>query len=86
MFWQKKKLKEPETIVVIKDCVVHCKDGLLPGKTERCPRWVILTNNYVVEGKPVSKEEGKCAIAWIPSLLIEIRQALNKGGKDAVPA
>ena len=44
---------------------------------EKCQLWVILTNTVKdSDGKVESKLEGKCAISWIPQLLIELR---NKG-------
>ena len=60
---------------LIMNCVKYC------GK-QKCPQWVILNHN-VVDSKGGFKvvPEGKCAIAWIPSLLIEINQSLQKANK-----
>lgn len=80
MFWDKKKKYEKDTFVVVNDCAMHCKEGMLPGRDERCPKWVILNMNYIVEDKPTTKQEGKCAIAWIPTLLVELRQSLDRQG------
>lgn len=53
-----------------KDCVYNCLK-------EECPKWVILTNSTKLEnGETKNTSEGRCAIAWIPQLLIELR---NKG-------
>lgn len=37
---------------------------------EECSLWVALTSNQ--------EEHGKCALAWIPTLLIELRVAVEK--------
>jgi hypothetical protein len=65
-----KKCKEPDIIpqFVIGNCVKNC------GK-EKCPLWVV---NYSdgPEGKKIA--DGRCAIHWIPVLMIEIRQAIDR--------
>jgi hypothetical protein len=63
MFFKKKK--EPKYVVV--DCAFNCiKD--------RCPKWVILNRNIIINetGEKKVIPEGKCAIAWIPELMIEL--------------
>jgi hypothetical protein len=52
------------------NCVYNCLK-------EKCPKWVVLTNIIKLDNGEVKNElQGKCAIAWIPQLLIELR---NKG-------
>jgi hypothetical protein len=56
--------KEPKYIVV--DCALNCIK-------EKCPKWVILNQNIIdAEGNKKVVPEGKCAIAWIPTLMIEL--------------
>ncbi len=40
-------------------------------KEKECPLWVKLYLN-TTDGK--SKEEHKCAIAWIPTILVELKK------------
>ena len=69
MFWKKKEAK-PNFIVI--DCVNNCLK-------EKCPKWVILYHNITDEnGKVTQKQEGKCAMAWVPSLLTEIMTLMRK--------
>lgn len=42
---------------------------------EKCPKWVVLNQN-LDDGKNV--QVGKCADAWMPTLLIELRLAMDK--------
>jgi len=50
-----------------KDCIYNCLK-------EKCPQWVILNNSVKLEnGETKNTPEGRCAIAWIPQLLIELR-------------
>jgi len=47
---------------------------------DRCAWWVPLTNHFIEEGtgKPKEKIVGRCAVAWLPFMSIELRQALEK--------
>jgi len=47
-------------------CVFYCLK-------EECPLWVILIQNFKDKG-PLP--QGKCAIAWLPTLMIELKQAI----------
>ena len=49
------------------DCVFTCT-----GKD--CPRWVVLTQT-MADGS--TKENGRCADAWMPLLMVELRQAID---------
>lgn len=66
MFGLKKKQKTPDFVLM--NCVKSC------GR-EKCPLWVV---NYSdgQDGKKVA--DGRCAFHWIPVLLIEIRQAIDR--------
>lgn len=44
-------------------------------KKDECPWWVELTIN---KGQNGEHEQGRCAIAWFPTLLIEIRVATER--------
>jgi len=76
--WPLKKKTKEGPVIIIKDCVSYCKDGYLPGQDQRCPRWVILDRTYNIEGKIEVKTLGRCAIAWLPDLLIETRHVLSE--------
>lgn len=62
MFWKKKN----ETKYIVIDCAFNCIK-------EKCPKWVVL-NHFVTDDKGNTKNvpEGKCAVAWIPYLMIEL--------------
>lgn len=47
---------------------------------EKCPLWVVLDDTYVdIKTKqPITKQEGKCAFAWIPQMTIELRGAVER--------
>lgn len=47
---------------------------------EKCPIFVKLTTSYddAETKKKISKEEGRCAIAWLPILLVELKQEISK--------
>ena len=64
--FKKKQEKMPEFLIM--NCVKHC------GK-EKCPLWVV---NYSdgEDGKKIA--DGRCAIHWMPVLMIEIRQAIDR--------
>jgi hypothetical protein len=67
MFWKKDK---PSYIVV--DCAFNCLK-------EKCPKWVILDQKITQEDGAISNiQTGKCAIAWIPLLLIELKESMGK--------
>ena len=70
MFWNKKK-EDPKFVVV--DCVNNCL-------RDKCPKWVVLNHKMVDDkGKVTNVPEGKCAQAWLPSLIIELTEAIKKG-------
>lgn len=64
------KKKKPEQMpqVLLMNCVKSC------GK-EKCPIWVV---NYSdgQDGKKVA--DARCGFAWLPVLLIEIRQSIDR--------
>lgn len=47
---------------------------------EQCPIFIKLTTSYedAATKKKVSKEEGRCAIAWLPILLVELKEEISK--------
>ena len=64
LFWKKKM---PE----LTDCVYFCLK-------EKCPKWVILNNIITLDnGQTETKTEGRCAIAWIPTLLVELKGVIK---------
>ncbi len=82
MIWPfKKKVKEtpkplPGPEEVYPACpLFQCK--CLEGK---CAWWVPLIDNYVDEksGKPAERAVGSCAVFWIPKMVIELRQAVER--------
>lgn len=77
MFGKNKNLGRPA--VYINGCEQYCKEGKLPGE-RMCPKWVILNMNYKNKetGEITVRPEGKCAMAWIPSLLVELKEVLQK--------
>ncbi len=44
-------------------------------RKDKCAWWVKLTANQ--------EEHGKCAIAWLPILLVELRSAFERKEKDS---
>jgi len=66
----KRKEKKPQ-VTISPSCVYDCLK-------EKCPKWVVLTQNYEVNGKKETKQIGKCSEAWAVALLVEIRQTLEK--------
>ena len=84
--WPFKK-KEKDWEVYINSCELHCKEGMLPNRKERCPKWVVLIDNQI-DPKTQEKKSiptGRCAIAWIPTLLVEIKEALKQKGATTIP-
>lgn len=61
--WGKKKEAEKPSVVNLA-CVYNCI-----GK--KCPKWVELNSG--------EKLVGRCAEAWIPVLLVELRQEIQNG-------
>ena len=64
--------KEAPGQVVVTNCVYNCL-------REKCPKWVVLTN--IVEKEDGEKKEvhhGRCADAWLPVLLVEIKEMVKK--------
>jgi hypothetical protein len=59
--------------IVVTSCVYNCLK-------EKCPLWAVLNTTYQDEktGEPKVKSEGRCSIAWLPTLLVELRQAIDK--------
>ena len=72
--WWFKRAKPATTIT---SCVYHCL-----GKD--CPKWVTLNNNYRDEKtkEMTPRLEGRCWSAWVPILLIEIREQLKALKKE----
>ena len=70
-----KKKQEPEPKFYIMNCVKAC-----PRDEKKCPLWTVMYRTTQSEdGKKRTDAEGHCAIAWIPSLLVEINETLAKG-------
>ena len=71
----RRKKKNIEKEVVITSCVFHCLK-------EKCPQWVVLSHMIKVEGsdKPTFQPVGKCAMAWIPQLLVELKETIARRG------
>jgi len=66
-----KTKKKGTPTIVIADCALACKK-------EQCPKWVILTQKFIdKDNKEVSMSIGKCAIAWLPNLLIELNTSIK---------
>lgn len=74
MFWSKPKAKEGKS-VVLASCVYQCLQ-------DKCPLWVVLYNHLERDGKIEAVPEGKCAVAWIPTVLTEI----NNNIKALIPS
>jgi hypothetical protein len=65
--------------VVLPNCVQSC------GK-EKCPQWVIMYHHIKdSDGKEHTEADGRCAMAWIPVLLIELKQTIEKGQSNDKP-
>jgi len=68
----RKKKPEGLTKIIIASCVRDCLK-------EKCPLWVVLDDNYIDDkGNKITKLEGKCAIAWLPQMFIELKQVLTE--------
>ena len=69
-FWGKSR---EEKQVVVLGCIHTCP------KSTKCPLWLILENTIVFDdGRPEEKKsEGRCSIAWIPTLMIEIKKTIG---------
>lgn len=73
MNWFRKLFNRKEVVVV--DCAFNCLK-------DKCPKWVVLGQRInLSDGTEQDKMEGKCAVAWIPQLLVEIRMGLQEKKK-----
>ena len=64
--------KETQGQVVVTSCVFNCL-------REKCPKWVIFTNTIEKDGAEKKEiHHGRCADAWLPVLLVEIKELLKK--------
>lgn len=71
MFGFEKKQKTIEKPNFYFSCVYNCLK-------DKCPLWITLTTTHVLEDKTIKKEmEGKCTFAWIPTLLIEVKDRIK---------
>lgn len=53
-------------------CVFNC------GK-DKCPMWVIMYHKIKDKsGKEHTEATGKCGIAWMPTLLVELRESIDR--------
>ena len=68
MFEMFKKKRKRE---YVEGCVFHCLK-------DKCPRWIILTQNF--QGQQPT-QEGRCCHAWVPILLVEIKNELRRRKK-----
>ena len=66
----KKKQEQRQDKYIVVDCALNCLK-------EKCPKWVVLSR-IIDQGTPNEKliPEGRCATAWIPDMLIEIKDTL----------
>jgi len=66
-----------KTPVVLPHCVYNCL-------RDKCPQWVVLYSHVEREGKVEVVPTGRCAMAWIPTLLTELNNTLknNKGAEN----
>lgn len=63
--------KQDKYIVV--DCSFNCTK-------EKCPKWVVLNHTVALkDGTIKDVPEGRCAIAWLPTLIIELNKAITAG-------
>jgi hypothetical protein len=63
----------------VKQTVPRPKESICPltkeiCTKEKCPWW----SKFTINNTGQETSEGKCAVAWFPVLLIEIRQELEK--------
>jgi len=71
--FKKKKSVDPQFYIM--NCVKAC-----PKDEKKCPLWTVMYRTSKGEdGKERTDAEGKCAVAWIPTLLVEINQTIHKG-------
>ena len=65
----KRRKKEPS--VVVASCVFNCSK-------EKCPMWVVLYSKVKDKDGKILKDlkTEKCAFAWIPTLLVEIKEKM----------
>lgn len=71
MDWFRNLFKKKNNVVVV-NCVYNCLK-------DKCPKWVILDQNYVLEdGTKKVNHEGKCSAVWQTILLTELIQTLRK--------
>ena len=72
----KKNIQEPK--VVFMNCALNCAK-------EACPanNWVVFSRQ-IIDDKGGKKEvlEGRCAIGWIPAMLLELRKELCRVIKE----
>jgi len=73
MAWPfKKKEEKKQGDVIIPSCVYDCP------RSNKCPKWVVLKQTRKLDnGQTVEEEEGKCCEAWIPQLLVELKEVLK---------
>ena len=76
----KLKRREPSTKIIIASCVRDCP------RNNDCPRWVVLDQDFIDDKtkKKFTKTIGRCAIVWLPQMLIELKLAIRevRNGKD----
>jgi hypothetical protein len=75
MNWFKKKeeVKTREKIFIV-ECGLNC-----PRDSRKCPKYIEFLNHTKTEsGEIKTTSEGRCAIAWLPTLLIELNQTIQK--------
>lgn len=78
MFWRKKEIKVAEKGPALA-CLHHgvCSKNL-------CPLWVQIDLTYGIGEQAKIVTEGKCALAWTPSMLIELKQKMAQLGSKVV--
>ena len=65
MFGFGRKKKQEERVVYVTSCVFNCLK-------EKCPKWVKMFHHIKNEdGSAKTVEEGRCAEAWLPYLIVE---------------
>jgi len=70
--FKKKPVQEPQFYIM--NCVKAC-----PKNEKKCPLWTVMYRTMETDGKKRTDAEGHCAIAWIPTLLVEINETIAKG-------
>ena len=70
-----KKKEEPRDRIVIADCGLMC-----PRDEKKCPKWVVMYQHIKnADGTEKDVADGRCCFAWMPVLMIELKQEISRG-------